>query len=42
MDESLQVVHESSVEESVVVVEPLSFEVFFDREARTLFADSAP
>lgn len=37
MDESLQVVHESSVGESVVVVEPLSFEVFFDREARTLF-----
>jgi RNA polymerase sigma-70 factor (ECF subfamily) len=37
MDERLQVVHESSVEEPIVVVEPLSFEVFFDREARTLF-----
>ena len=37
VDEPLRVVHESSREEAVAQVEPLSFEAFFDREARVLF-----
>jgi len=37
MDESLRLVAESAGEEAHAVAEPLSFEAFFDAEARTLF-----
>ena len=37
MDEPLRLVAESAPEEAQVVAEPISFEAFFDAEARTLF-----
>jgi RNA polymerase sigma-70 factor (ECF subfamily) len=37
MDEPLRLVAESALEEAQVVAEPISFEAFFDAEARTLF-----
>jgi len=37
MDEPLRLVAESPREEGTVVAEPLSFEMFFETEARTLF-----
>jgi len=37
MDEPLRLVAESAGEEAHVVAEPLSFEAFFDAEARTRF-----
>jgi RNA polymerase sigma-70 factor, ECF subfamily len=37
MDEPLRLVAESPREEGTVVSEPLSFEIFFETEARTLF-----
>ena len=37
MDEPLRLVAESDLEEAQVVAEPISFEAFFDAEARTLF-----
>src|SRR5262245_20993471 len=37
MDEPLRLVAESAGEEALTVAEPLSFEVFFEAEARTLF-----
>jgi len=37
MDEPLRLVAESSREEETVLAEPLSFEIFFEDEARTLF-----
>jgi RNA polymerase sigma-70 factor, ECF subfamily len=37
MDEPLRLVAESALEEAQVVAEPISFEAFFDAEARALF-----
>ena len=37
MDEPLQLVAQSAREEVRAVAEPLSFEAFFEAEARTLF-----
>jgi DNA-directed RNA polymerase specialized sigma24 family protein len=37
MDEPLRLMAESAGEEAQVVAVPLSFEVFFEAEARTLF-----